>query len=196
VKEIKILTSLEEIKVFSDPYRLKILRCFNQFGEPATVKQIADEMGEVPAKVHYHVKKMEKVGILELVYTKEINGIIAKYYNTTAKSFTVKNSDFESPMFKHFLDRTQTLVSNVFDDAKGIFLKQLNLNNVYNSKEPEDGFLTSSYVYLTQEQYRDLQKYIKGLNDENTKKGSEGKEKYFLLSTIIKIKDSEGGVSE
>lgn len=192
MEKIKTLNSLEEIKVFSDPYRLQILRCFNQLGQPATVKQIADEMGEVPSKVYYHVKRMEAVGILELIYTKTINGIVAKYYNTTAKSFIIKNSVFESPMFEHFLDRTQVLISNVFDDAKEIFIKQLNLDNICNSQESEDGFLTSSYVYLTQEQYSDLQKYIKSLNYENTKKDSQGKEKYFLLSNIIKIKDDEG----
>ncbi len=191
MKKIRTLTSLEEIKVFSDPYRLQILRCFNLLGEPATVKQIADEMGEVPAKVHYHVKKMEKIGILELMYTKEINGIIAKYYNPTAESFTVKNSNLESPMFKSFLDKTQGLISNVFDDGKRIFLEQLDSDNAYNSQESEDGFLTSSYVYLTQKQYCDLQKHIKELSEGNTKKDSDGKEKYFLLSSIIKIKDSE-----
>ncbi|WP_432663895.1 helix-turn-helix domain-containing protein [Wukongibacter baidiensis] len=191
MKKIKTLTSLEEIKVFSDPYRLQILRCFDLLGEPATVKQIADEMGEVPAKVHYHVKKMEKIGILELMYTKDINGIIAKYYSPTAESFTVKNSNLESPMFKSFLDKTQGLISNVFDDGKRIFLEQLDSDNVYKSKESEDGFLTSSYVYLTQNQYRDLQKYIRELSEANTKKDSEGKEKYFLLSSMIKIKDSE-----
>lgn len=160
-------------------------------GEPATVKQIADEMGEVPAKVYYHVKKMEKIGILELVYTKEINGIIAKYYNPTAESFTVKNANLESPMFKHFLDKTQSLIANVLDDGKRIFLEQLDSENVYNSQESEDGFLTSSYVYLTQKQYCDLQNHIKELSEDNTKKDSNGKEKYFLLSSIIKIKDSE-----
>ncbi|WP_432408590.1 ArsR/SmtB family transcription factor [Wukongibacter sp. M2B1] len=191
MEKIKILTSIEEIKVFSDPYRLQILRCFNLFGDPATVKQIADEMGEVPAKVHYHVKKMEKIGILELMYTKEINGIIAKYYSPTAESFMVKNSNLESPMFKHFLDKTQSLIANVFDDGKKIFLEQLDSDNVYNSQDSEDGFLTSSYVYLTQEQYCKLQRYIKELSEANTKKDSDGKEKYFLLSSIIKIKDNE-----
>lgn len=192
MEEIKTLTTLEEIKIFADPYRLQILRCIKQFGEPATVKQIADEMGEVPAKVHYHVKKMEKVGILELVYTKEINGIIAKYYSPTAKSFALKNSDFESPMFELFLNKTQTLVSNIFDDAKRVFLNQLEASEPDKSKiESEDAFITSSYVYLTKDQYMDVQKYIKELSDRNNKKASEEREKYFILSSIIKIQNDE-----
>lgn len=192
MEKIKTLTTLEEIKVFSDPYRLQILMCFKQFGEPATVKQIADDMGEVPAKVHYHVKKMEKVGILELIYTKEINGIIAKYYSPTAKSFIIKNSDIESPMFKQFLDKTQTAISNLFDEAKRIFLEQLvSSKSEKNKGELEGGFVTSSHIYLTEEQYKATQKHIKDLSDKNTKKNSQEKEKYYLFTSLIKIEDNK-----
>ena len=45
---------------------MMIMKQYYKLGKPATVKQIADEMNEVPAKVHYHVKKLESVGILKL----------------------------------------------------------------------------------------------------------------------------------
>ena len=80
---------MKEIKAFSDPYRMMIMKQYYKLARPATVKQIADEMGEVPAKVHYHVKKLESVGILKLKHTKEINGIIAKFYEPTAQTFKV-----------------------------------------------------------------------------------------------------------
>lgn len=63
------LTTLEQIKAYSDPYRLKIITYLRNNQESATVKEIADFFGEVPAKVHYHIKKLEKAGILELVKT-------------------------------------------------------------------------------------------------------------------------------
>lgn len=194
MEKIKTLTTLEEIKVFSDPYRLQILRCFSEIDEPATVKQIADKMGEVPAKVHYHVKKMEKIGILELVFTREINGIIAKYYSPTAEQFTIKNSNYEAPMFKDFMNKTQKLLSNVFDDAKRIFLEQLESYQPNRcKKEPEDGFITSGYLYLTKEQYKEAQNYIKKLTDDNAKKVSNESEKYFLFTSMMKIDDERNG---
>lgn len=193
MEKIKTLTTLEEIKVFSDPYRLQILTCFKQFGEPATVKQIADEMGEVPAKVHYHVKKMEKVEILELIYTKEINGIIAKYYRPTAESFSIKNSNIESPMFEQFLNKTQTTVSNLYDESKRIFLEQLESTKADIPEEDiiRDSFVTSTPVYLTEEQYTATLKYIKDLSDKNTKKNSGNKEKFYLFTSLIKIEDNK-----
>lgn len=196
MEKMKTLTTLEEIKAFSDPYRMQIIRCFKELGKPATVKQVADEMGEVPAKVHYHVKKLEKVNILELIYTKEIKGIIAKYYRPTAKSFRIENCNYETPMFKDFLTKTQKLFSNVFDDAKRIFIDQLDSFQLDKpDKSLEDGFITSSYLYLTKEQYMDVQNYIKNLSYENQKKDNEEKERYFLMTSIIRIEDEKNNQS-
>ena len=78
--KVKVLRSLEEVKALSDPYRFKILNCFYEMKKPATVKQIADKLGEVPANIHYHVKKLEKFDIVRLHHTEEIRGIVAKYY--------------------------------------------------------------------------------------------------------------------
>lgn len=59
--EHKVLSTIEEIKIYSDPYRIQIMNMFNRQGRPSTVKEIADQMGEVPAKVHYHVKSWRKL---------------------------------------------------------------------------------------------------------------------------------------
>ena len=72
LETVKKLTTVERIRAFSDPYRLQIISTLRNFKRPATVKEISDEMGETPAKVHYHVKKLEKAGILVLVATKYI----------------------------------------------------------------------------------------------------------------------------
>ncbi|PQP89629.1 helix-turn-helix domain-containing protein, partial [Paenibacillus sp. AR247] len=55
--ETKELSTIEEIRIYSDPYRLKILSCFQKADQPMTIKDIADKLGEVPAKVYYHAKK-------------------------------------------------------------------------------------------------------------------------------------------
>ncbi|WP_211745817.1 helix-turn-helix domain-containing protein [Paenibacillus sp. Marseille-Q4541] len=98
--DVKVLTTMEEIKTYSDPYRLKILHVFRRFGKPATVKEIADELGELPAKVHYHVKKLEKIGLLSLVDTKEINGIIAKYYAVFSGEIEIGQKNIEDDEVK------------------------------------------------------------------------------------------------
>ena len=117
VEELKYLKTVEEIRAFMDPFRLDILRKFYSLGKPATVKQIADEMNEVPSKIHYHVKKLEKFNILELHHTEEIKGIIAKFYLPTAKSFqTIQRDDKLDP--KIYLSEAQQLACNVIDGFK------------------------------------------------------------------------------
>ncbi len=44
------LTSLNDIKTFSDPYRMMIYKTFSNSDEAVTIKRVADIMGEVPSK--------------------------------------------------------------------------------------------------------------------------------------------------
>lgn len=107
----------------SDPFKYRILMTFYKMEQPATVKQIADAINEVPANVHYHVKKMEQAGILQLIHTKEINGIIAKYYEPTAKTFDIRCSEeLEEPNKKLMLAESQQMVSEVYNSSKNTFL--------------------------------------------------------------------------
>ena len=76
----RIISTTEELEVLSDPFRLSIINAYREHGEPLTVKGCADILGEVPSKVHYHVKKLLKIDVLALDHIEVINGINAKYY--------------------------------------------------------------------------------------------------------------------
>jgi predicted transcriptional regulator len=92
MKKEKVLSTLEEIKTISDPFRLKILFLFDEDNTPMTVKQMAVKLEEVPSKVHYHVKELERIGVLEIVKTQEKSGIVEKFYLPTAETFKVERS--------------------------------------------------------------------------------------------------------
>lgn len=171
--EIKLLKTVEEIRALSDPYRYKILNCFYKNGEPITVKQVADELGEVPAKVHYHVKKMEKAGLLVLVYTKEINGIIAKYYEPTAKKFNIIGEDTEGMDKALRLNEALKVVAQIYDESKKTFLEQASISQSNEGvKNKKLSSLSMESIYLTQEEAEDLIKYM-----ENLMAGSNRKQK-------------------
>jgi DNA-binding transcriptional ArsR family regulator len=57
-----------------------------------TVKQLAGILGAVPASVHYHVKVLERAGLVRLVETRERSGILEKYYRAVAREFVVDQS--------------------------------------------------------------------------------------------------------
>ncbi|MFZ7102262.1 MAG: ArsR/SmtB family transcription factor [Peptococcaceae bacterium] len=80
-----LLEDLEQIKSVADPLRVKVLQILIE--RQATVKQVADILGQSSAKMHYHVKELEKQKLIKLVATIEKGGILEKYYRAIAKCY-------------------------------------------------------------------------------------------------------------
>lgn len=186
--EKKTLISLDEIKAFSDPYRYRILNAFYRFGEPATVKQIADDLGEIPSKIHYHVKKLEKYDIVKLIFTREINGIIAKYYEPTAKSFDIQGNKENMEANKNLiLGETQRMFSEVYNTSRDNFIKQVGLQIDY--KEKALGAVCMEELFLTMEEAEELRSYLEDYTNKHRTKNNENKRKKFsFFFSIIEDK--------
>ncbi len=106
-ESVKTLSADKEIKILSDPYRVRIMNIYNGSSKPLTVKEVAVAMKEEPAKVHYHVKKLLSIDVLELDHMETINGIRAKYYRLAKKSarfeFSKQLSEFKEEMHKAYI---------------------------------------------------------------------------------------------
>jgi len=89
MKEFFNVTDPEALKSLAIPERVKILELFEDL-EPRTAKQIATELGENAARLHYHVKELVRVGLLEQVDTRVKGSIVEKYYQPIAKVIQVK----------------------------------------------------------------------------------------------------------
>ena len=184
------LTTIEEIKAFSDPYRYKILMCFYKMKQPATVKEIAVALNEVPANVHYHVKKLEKVGILELIHTKEINGIIAKYYEPTAKDFNINCSNGASePAKKLILSESKQIIAQLYDDSKNTFLEHM--DHLIDSNNKPNRTVSMENLYLTDQDSKKLAQYIKKFMDEHSYNNEDNKDlkKFHCFFSICEMKN-------
>ncbi|WP_409295829.1 helix-turn-helix domain-containing protein [Peribacillus sp. SCS-26] len=72
------ITSMELMKILADPRRSKILHL--AMDKPVTVKYLAEQIGEDPLKLYYHVKKMVKHELLEVVETVQHGNLTEKYY--------------------------------------------------------------------------------------------------------------------
>lgn len=90
-----VVSNIDELRALLDRKRVVILRMLA--AEPLTVKQLADRMGLVPASVHYHVKVLERSGLVALVEVKEKSGILEKYYRSIAREFQVDPSLGRAP---------------------------------------------------------------------------------------------------
>ncbi|WP_102401875.1 ArsR/SmtB family transcription factor [Haloimpatiens massiliensis] len=182
----KRLTTPQEVKTFSNPFRFKIINLFTQGKTPLTVKQMADKLGQVPSKVHYHVKALEKIGVLEIVETKDNSGITEKYYLPTAENFYVDQV-------------VKTSKNNVYDDGQddfiGVITKEIikNLDDFRDNVNPNEdaGRLVSNLEgYLTPAETRELHDmcvdYIK-----SRKRTKDSKPFFCSLLTIKKFNNTK-----
>ncbi|MDT8715131.1 helix-turn-helix transcriptional regulator [Clostridium sp. 19966] len=180
----KILTTIDEIRAYNDPYRLKIFVEFSRFGGPATCKEIADILGEVPAKIHYHIKKMEKAGILVLAYTKNINGIIAKYYEPAAEIITVENPYLDDNSRKLMTSEISKTLEKVFNNAKDKFISEYEKceSEVNNEKYKYTCML--SELYFTEEEAKELLKLVDKAKNRSKEDRKETNAYSFFMSFI------------
>lgn len=192
MEEKKVLTTIEEVKAISDPFRYRILTAFYKLNTPATVKEIASEINEVPANVHYHVKKMEASGILKLVFTREIKGIIAKYYEPTAENFQIKcSSDLDTVSNKLILAEKQRMLSQIYDSSKNIFIEQLSYSTKNNEKDP--GTIILEDLYLNDTEVQEFKKYIEDFINKHKKypENVSGISRNHLFVSFFKEKNEE-----
>jgi DNA-binding transcriptional ArsR family regulator len=85
--ELYELATIEQLRAVSDRLRLRIAELLGR--RAMTVAQLSAELGLAHAKVHYHVRELEQVGLVRLVETREKSGILEKYYRALAKGFAL-----------------------------------------------------------------------------------------------------------
>jgi DNA-binding transcriptional ArsR family regulator len=75
----------EQSKLLESALRIKILNVLVE--EPHTSKQVADLLGKTPGNVHYHIQKLYDGGLLDLVSTQTVGGVLEKYYRSKTTFF-------------------------------------------------------------------------------------------------------------
>ncbi|GIO69619.1 winged helix-turn-helix domain-containing protein [Paenibacillus sp. FSL M7-1455] len=88
--------SVEQAKLLGSAQRVKIIGAIVE--TPKTAKQVADELGESPGSIHYHIQKLHDGGLIDLVETRTVGGIVEKYYKSKAKWFNTKGTQLVDPV--------------------------------------------------------------------------------------------------
>lgn len=175
--KIKIINTDNEMKIFTDPYRMKIINTLLDATRPMTVKQIADTLGEVPAKVHYHVKKLIAIELLELDHIEVINGINAKFYKLLYDRFQVKFAEDDSnanleTQASYIYKTINRLIDTFKEDLAD--RKEVMIQSGYTQHELN---LSHFEMYLTHEEFQEflkeyntlIEKYNSYRNEDNTR---------------------------
>jgi DNA-binding transcriptional ArsR family regulator len=93
MEDFYTIQTVEQVKALTDPLRKQILGAFCQ--GPMTTKQVAEQLGEKPTRLYYHVTILEQAGLIEIVETRQIRGTVEKTYRAVATKFRVDRDLFK-----------------------------------------------------------------------------------------------------
>jgi DNA-binding transcriptional ArsR family regulator len=122
LEEEFIIRDLETLKVVADSLRMQILDLLRE--KPLTVKQLAADLDITPTKLYYHINLMEKHGLIRVVDTRLVSGILEKRYQAAARFYRFDH---------HLLMPTSNtgeagldmMLSTVMDDVKADIKKSI-----------------------------------------------------------------------
>ncbi|MGE7673264.1 ArsR/SmtB family transcription factor [Lysinibacillus sp. NPDC094403] len=186
-KSISIIESYEQLKAISDPLRTKMLMYLVE--EPYTVHMLANELNLSRAKILYHIRELEKHGIIKLVMTEERGGNLLKYYQAVARGFIpadhllnyVESKEATRQSFLEVLSRAKTRVLTAPDET--FKLRSSNIEE-WNNLSLQTEFTVSQEKFLEfTQKYRAL---LEEFNSDNTE---EEKQHYYLMTTAFQIEE-------
>jgi len=75
---------VEQVAVLFKPLRLELMQLL---AEPRTCTQLGAALGLTPQNVYYHVKLLERAGLVDRVESRQVRGAMEGVYRATARSY-------------------------------------------------------------------------------------------------------------
>lgn len=155
--DLLLLDTEERIKAFTHPYRMKLIHVFRETRRSMTATEVARMLGEGPGKVHYHMRVLEAAGLVAVVRTETVNGIVARYYEPTARHYSVSDAA-RGAVGEPIRDEVARMISRRFRDGLRSFLDRTvgASDPVGNdaSTRGDDAFLFDHVVHCDDDQWR------------------------------------------
>jgi len=183
VDEVYYIEKLEQLKVISDPFRIKIL--WELDDEAKTGKMLADSLGLPPSKMRYHLTELQKAGLIVIEKTEVKNGIVQKFFRPIAKMISLEKI---LPAINGGTLPANALIENAIqsiEKTKLILRKwestdHLNPNNLLQSFET---------LSMTEEEFQDLKSKLRELTEPYRQKNTIEKKLYHLHITAFPKSD-------
>lgn len=170
-----VIDDLDTLKVTADPLRLQIIETI--LDHPHTVKQIAHKLDIPASKLYYHINLLEKHGLISIVSTRVISGIVEKSYQTTARNLRVQKGLLNPAHATHEPDNGMgLLVDAILDDAKQDIKHNAasGLIDLMNEASPLNLNISRTMTRLTPEQALAFQSELKALSEAFQAKKDDG----------------------
>jgi DNA-binding transcriptional ArsR family regulator len=149
--------NVEQLRAVADPLRLRIADRLAQ--QPSTATQIGEALGIPANKIHYHVRELERVGLVKLVETREKGGILEKYYRLVARELRVPRALLRATP----PDEGMALAGDLLQAISQNFLRGFAQIQREQDWEPGAFELSTAELMLTNEELHRLVEGFRGL---------------------------------
>jgi DNA-binding Lrp family transcriptional regulator len=123
-----------------------------------TVKEMAQELDIPPSRLYYHVNQLERHGIIRVVSTQIVSGIVEKRYHISARAFRVDRA-LLAPGSEQEEAAIEAMMQSTFEATEDEIRRGLRTGAIDMTRAaPEPGaiFIGHSLTRLTPQQYRDF----------------------------------------
>ncbi|MFJ2702956.1 ArsR/SmtB family transcription factor [Streptomyces sp. NPDC087428] len=136
------VTTDEQLRAVSNLTRHRIMAVLRF--EPATITQIAGRVGLAKGSSSYHVRLLERAGLVKVVRTRKVRGVTERYYAMAARAIVLPDPGAGGP---------DVLMRHAVADLEAA---------------PVDGerYVRMAHLRLTEEQFTELGERMEALADE------------------------------
>ncbi|MFI6642578.1 ArsR/SmtB family transcription factor [Streptomyces sp. NPDC050504] len=136
------VTTDEQLRAVSNLTRHRIMAVLRF--EPATITQIAERVGLAKGSSSYHVRLLERAGLVKVVRTRKVRGVTERYYAMAARAIVLPETGTGQP---------DVLMRHMVADLEAV---------------PADSerHVRMAHLRLTEEQFAELGERLQALADE------------------------------
>ena len=175
-----LIEDIETLKIIADPQRIKILKTLKK---PKTVKEIGAVLSTPPSKLYYHVNLMEKHGLIQVVATNIVSGIIEKQYQVAALNYQIAENLI--PVLEADSSELVTIVDSIFETTRDDLYRSLQSGLMdIGDKSFRSGLIWHGRLHLPPEKIdafcQSLQDLLQESEASNEVKGSDAGQAFGL----------------
>jgi len=85
MKEVLKIKDLEQVRLLSDPLKLKLVQAFAE--GPKTTKAVARELGHSVTRLYRHVDALHDAGLIEIASEQQKRGAVERTFRAVAQRF-------------------------------------------------------------------------------------------------------------
>ncbi|MBD0383719.1 ArsR/SmtB family transcription factor [Paenibacillus sedimenti] len=89
IQDSYYIESPEQATMLLNPLRGEIIA---QLMEPASAAEVARQLGESAQRINYHLKALEKAGLVQKVGTRQVRNLVEVLFRSIAKTFVLAES--------------------------------------------------------------------------------------------------------